>query len=1040
MSELPTLSKFEPNLITVPERSTNRTSLGFATQKSVAPVPNDSATLQEFARKIEQEFIQGSEIAPELFEAAVRFIDDTGHWEPNYALNLKVITQWQTTQPHAFGSLAALQNEDNSLWQAKAENPRFDSKQQKLRKYDTPAGNGSRAYLPPIPPSIRARISERHGVNFPSDSSFWDFVAAHPEIPLVITEGGKKSLCLLSFGYVAISLYGVNGGYLTNERIGGEKIRKLKPELISDLQRFVRLGRRVILAFDQDETAEKRSKVAAALTKFGGLLAAAGCDVEIASWNGQDGKGIDDLIIKCSVSAWEKSCSEAVSFAQWFLSYQLAREVRRKPNLAIKSREFIDIASELPTEGIVALYGGKGSGKSKAIGELLKNQKWLSITHLSSLGRDQAAGWGGVFVNDGDRHGSKLLKDGVPILGGSVCVPSLLKVSAVAADVLILDEVSATLEFILGSKLANKDGIRPLLLAELIKRIQSARLVLIADADLTEEALQFIESIRGERVYLVSSDRKSLTYEATVIDGSKNGAIARLQDRIAQAPAGKLFYINTDSKALAETLTELLGRNQTLLITGDTSGGEVEASFLASKGHDLPGLMAQGVRFIVSSPSVTQGFSIEYHTHMIDSVWGFYSGCSISAHSIAQAPDRVRDSQVPRFFWIASRGSATSRLSKAQTIAAFLKEFRQLNSTAARLVSHSLTPEAASATEETDWQSQNLRMLAALEVRRNRGMGLLRETLIALLRKEGKRVSIDTPKFSKATIQAIATAVSGANDVVKNRHYEAVVAAESLTKEIAQALSEQVEPLSPVQILSLEKFYIAEFYRLESISTLDVAFDGNGRTRSQIKALEAVLSLQLATETTAKTINQNPATPQDWSPVVVKVWLLEQSGAAALIRDIVAGEVESLDSERVAQIAAFICAHAAEFRIAFNFRNVAALSGQQIVGEILRHHGIRTKRCGNKKNQRYEVCKPELEAILAIMERRKSAISPPQQIEVNQEGAIALKGTQKLENWFIPESLNEIRELWKLADYPGLQADLKQVIPVEVFKHTLLVQ
>ena len=309
--------------------------------------------------------------------------------------------------------------------------------------------------------------------------------------------------------------------------------------------------------------------------------------VAIATWDGHDGKGIDDLIVNQGIAAWEKSLCGAVSFSQWSIMRQLAREVRRKPDLNIGDREFIAVASELPREGIVALWGGKGSSKSKAIGELLKWQKWLSITHLSSLGRDQAAGWGGVFVNDGDRHGSKLLKDGVPVSGGSVCVPSLLKVSAVNAEVLVLDEVSVILEFLLISKLANKDGIRSLLLTELIKRIRAPRLVLIADADLSEEALQFIEWIRGERTYLVKSERQALTYEATIIDGTKNAAIALLQQRIEESNNDKIFYINADAKAVAETVTELLGRNKTLLITGDTSGGEIEASFLASKGRDL---------------------------------------------------------------------------------------------------------------------------------------------------------------------------------------------------------------------------------------------------------------------------------------------------------------------------------------------------------------------------------------------------------------------------------------------------------------------
>ena len=987
---------------------------------------------------IKREFIDGSGIAPALFEATIDFIEDTGYWEPNELLGQNVSRQWQTRKPHSYGALAVLSNENSSPWQAKPQNPRIDGKG-KVVKYESIVGSGLRAFLPAIPRSIRRKISQRYGVNVPEFGSFWDWVKDHPEIPIIITEGGKKSLSLLSQGYVAIALYGVDGGGLFNEWIGGEKLRKLKPELITDLQPFAVSGRPITLAFDQDESTKTRSQVSAALDRLGGLLRVAGCTVSIAQWDGQNGrcKGVDDLIVNAGVEAWETALSEAVSFSQWSIARQLTHEVRRKPDLNIQDREFIEVASELPQSGIVALHGGKGSGKSKAIGELVKWMKWLSITHLSSLGRDQAAGWGGVFVNDGDRHGSKLLKDGVPVNGGSVCVPSLLKVSAVNADVLVLDEISATLEFILGSKLANKDGMRSLLLSEFYQRVRAARLVLIADADLSEEALQFIESIRGERAYLVKSERKALTYEATIIDGSKNAAIAFLQDRIKQALDNKIIYINADAKAFAEMLAELLGGDKTLLITGDTSGGEVQASFLASKGRDLPGLVAQGVRFIISSPSVTQGFSIEHHTDLIDSVWGFYSGCSISAHSIAQAPDRVRDSNVPRFFWVANKGSATSRLSKAQSIPAFLKEFKQLNSAAVRLVAHSLTPEAKFTAEGTDWQNQNLRMLAALEVRRNRGMFHLKEMLIALLKKEGKRVSICKPQISKVELSEIGATVSRASSAVKTRYHEAVASAATIDKVEAKALSELSEAITSDQVLSREKFYIAEFYRLEEVAVSDVAFDKKGATRSQIKALEAVLSPQLATETTARTINQNPENPQDWNSISPKVLLLEQSGSAALIRAIVAREVELLDSKLTNQIAACIRAHAADFRTAFKFRNVAALSDQQILGEILSRHGIKTKRRGNKNNLRYEVCKPELEALIAIIERRKIEIASPLDQEVNQRDAIAAKDSENPEKWLTPESLNAIREQWRLADCPELQAALRQVIPIEVLERVI---
>jgi len=1015
----------------------------FSNPPKISPKPSSSELLP-FAELIRREFIEGSAIPPDLFKATVEFVKDTGYWETHQALGFEVRTQWQTRKPHDFGILTGLKNEDDSFWQFKPENPLTDSKG-KAQKYQTATGNGSRAFLPRVPLAIRRKIAKRYDINDPGFApnrhhrgrgikmgSFWHWLQNHPEIPIVLTEGGKKALCLLSLGYVAIALYGARGGVLENDIIGGEKVRKLKPELIPDLKRFAVPGRKITIALDQDDKPKTRADVSAALVRLGSVLSAAGCQVAIALWSQTQGKGVDDLIVNCGVAAFEKAYSDAVSFAGWSVARQLAHEVRRKPDLNIGDREFIEVAMSLPKTGIIALYGGKGTCKSKAIGLMLQSLRWLSLTHLTSVARDQAAGWGGVFINDGDRHGSSLLKDGKPVNGGSVCLPSLFKVAAVEAKVLILDEISALLEFLLSSKLCNKDGIRSLLLAEFTRRIKEADLVLIADADLSEEALEYIEAIRGERAYLVRSERKALTYDAFIIDGTKNEAIAMMLERVEEKLLeDKVFYINADSKALTETLAEILGRDKCLIVNGDTIGGDAQASLLSSKGKDLPGLILQGIRYIISSPSVVQGFSFEHHTDLIDSFWGFYQGCSIPAHAIAQAPDRPRSSDIPRFFWAAKKGSAYSKLSKAQSVAAFLKEFKSLNTTAARLVRNSLTPEAQVDVDCLDWQNQNLKMLAAIEVRRNRGMVNLRETLIALLKKEGKKVSIIAPPKKLPNVSEI---VKEASEAVSARYCLAVENAETITKEEADKLADEAESLTPEQILSLEKFYTGEFYRLENVKALDVKFDRQGRTKAEIKALEALLVPGLAEEVTSKTINKNATTPQDWNPIAVKAWLLEQSGAAAAIRRIAAGEITSIDSDTVEAIASFIRAHQKEFRIAFGFRCLDKMSDQQIIGEILSRHGIKTKRCGNKNNLRYEVDKPHLEAMLAIIERRKTAIAPLEEEGLNQRGAIPENTDPELQRWMNPESFADIRAMWKEANTPELVEGLKSFIPIVVLE------
>ena len=101
-------------------------------------------------------------------------------------------------------------------------------------------------------------------------------------------------------------------------------------------------------------------------------------------------------------------------------------------------------------------------------------------------------------------------------------------------------------------------------------------------------------------------------------------------------------------------------------------------------------------------------------------------------------------------------------------------------------------------------------------------------------------------------------------------------------------------------------------------------------------------------------------------------------------------------------------------------------------------HGIKTNRRGKGANQHYEVCKLELEAILSIIERRKTEVTPPSTLEVNQRGVTQSKTPKNPEKWLTPESLNEIREQWKLADCPESQAVLRQVILIEALERAHL--
>jgi Domain of unknown function (DUF3854) len=1034
--------------------------------RSVSPLP-DRSPEKAYERAMRDRW----PISPELFDAAVTMIEDNGYWEPNRALGQYVPIQYQRIPPHRYQSIAMLLNEDAFYWQGRPEVARIDKKG-KVVKYESPVGNGSRAFLPAIPVKTWRKICDRHnlkeesvwlqdlaksetpllllqkwsafggnpsmpldgeisGTGFslsPSASTirsqcltllrgylqngtqelmclrqgnpskafqaafssflaslsiktkvpnFWKYVEANHKLPIVLTEGGAKSLQALDNGYIAISLYGVNAGVSKYETVGGDRVQKACPELIPDLQRFAVPDRRWTIAFDQDTEARTRIKVASATGDLAYHLTAAGSEVSIAQWHPRKGKGLDDLINQSGIEEWDQAYAEAQPYIQWQIHRELNQRLTRKPDLNVGQSEIAPYADQLPTSGIIALVANKGVGKSTAIGAIVSGRTYLSVTHRVSIGRDQASAWGGVLVNDGDRYGDRLLDGtGAIVAGGSVCVPSLPKVTQVTAEVLVLDEITAVLEFLLSSKLCNKDGARSVLLSELTRRIREAKLVILADADMTEAALAYVEAIRGERAYLVKSDRVALSYDAHLINATRNEAIAAMLDRAAVMEDEKILIVLTDGRGDANTIARLLEANSypTLKITSETIGGQIEQSFLSSKGRDLPSLRLQGIRAIVASPSITQGFSIQNQTGQIDSVWGFYRGGSITPKEICQGLDRLRSNTTPRFIHLSKAGSAYSPLSRATNPKQFVRDLAAASTGAARIVRHSLTPEAIAGVEGLDWQSANIKMLAEFGADRNRSMGQLRDRTIAMLTHEGKRLIPWKPLISREEAAIAKTQLKAARNAIKAEHAAAIANARAITPQEATMLQTKTDPLTPEEQLLLERFFIADFYQCDVNDDL-VLNDRDGRLRQQIRNLERILNPDLAIEHTAKSINASPENPQDWDKAALKNWLLEQSGAAELIRQMYDETIGEFGTETIAPIADFVRQHAREYAIAWG-PDVRKVADQQIIGYFVAETPIKTVRHAHRKTYSVKRGNDGLDGIKATMERREAVRSP----------------------------------------------------------------
>ena len=496
--------------------------------------PIREGTFEEFAEKTHREFCEGSAIAPALYKSAVEIHADTetgpggeAVYPIHSALNWKsdFVRFGHQAREAQFG--AFLLNEDGNTWQIKLSNPIWDAKKQRDRKYESPKGAGSKPYFPPVPQSIREQIAQQYGLIPPAaGESFWDWLSLHPQIPIILTEGAKKTLCLLSLGFPAIALYGVNGGYSVKDADGN----RIRPQLIPELQRFVR-DRRITLAFDQDKKTTTRANVAKSLTRFGTVLERLGARITVTHWDVEIAKGVDDLVVAAGPQAFEQSYADALPFSQWRIADRFWRRLTHAPTLKIKQADLSAVAiADLPNFGILAIASPKGTGKTKWIAAQVKDStKALLGSHRIALARHLCHRLDLDYRGDLDKVGGNFITDAAYTLRVGFCVDSLLSIDPVrflGCD-LVIDEVCQVVRHLLTSSTCNKDGRRPALLARFKNLIQAAQRVIIADADLDDHTLNYLQQLRDDQqpIYLLRNDYQSQGYPARDL---LKPAIARL--------------------------------------------------------------------------------------------------------------------------------------------------------------------------------------------------------------------------------------------------------------------------------------------------------------------------------------------------------------------------------------------------------------------------------------------------------------------------------------------------------------------------------
>ena len=1012
-----------------------------------------------FQEKIEHEFIHGSAISPDLFRATVEVVSDTEVLPGgDVCYPIHEALNWQVTrfgqQARTTQQAAILRNEDGSCWQLKSEKPR--SHKGKAIKYDTPVGNGSRAFLPTINRETSRAIANHYGCEVsPPGESFWSWLEQHPEIPIIWTEGGKKALSLLSQGYVAIALYGVHGGYRVKDELGNP----ISPNLIADVARFAQPGRSHILAFDQDAKPSTIAKVNRALWRFGSLLEQSGGTVAITSWKPEQGKGVDDLIVQSGVDAWHTAYSDAMPLAHWQIWQQLSGQLTHKASIRLNTAHLTELNPEsLPDTGIIAIASAKGTEKTKFIGRLTAESRIvLAAGHRICLMRNLCQRWGINYRGDLDKANGQFITGSGYTLKVGLCVDSLLAIDPEkfrGCD-LIIDEVTQVFRHLITSSTCRKDGRLPALLAKLHQLIQVAKRVIVADADLNNTVLDYLRSLRGDNapIFLVRNDYQPQGYPVEFLQSPDATIItARLLNDCRHRLPGQVLFVATDSKMGSKTLARLVSQveglgQRVLVINSETSGGESEQEFI---NHPDQVLARGEYDVIICSPSLATGVSIEAQG-IISRVYGIFYGASSTDGDMAQSLARVRE-PVERVVWCAPYGRNFSKVSRSTNPLELKSQLKQRTDATVMLTRSQLREDIAGEITGYDWQSDpHLNLWARITADQNRAMHSLRDALLVRLRYEGNQVTL----IDAGSDQAVKLLTKHAKEEIRQIEADAVSKAAVLDRaEVLQL--ETKEAQTPDERLAIARYYMGDFYATEEVTSELVRWDNDGRRRGELLNLETLIYPDVAIERDLKGLEKQASWNQGIVPWDVGTAELRRRLRAELkLNDFLDPDKEwtKHDLKPYADTAREL---KPQIKLGLNFSITDGMSDTQIIHQLLSHMGIKFEWRWSRSVAGYEGEKLRVyrldtahwQQLTDVLDRRavrreilrqteQESGSPPLKSSYTGGGDPIMKVPLEEESWLTSESLADVRMMWRDADSEEVRAEIRRFVPLAVLQRAV---
>ena len=559
----------------------------------------------------------------------------------------------------------------------KPNQPRQNQKGKSI-KYEHPPSTPTRIFCLRISLEIWQQVGQRYNLSLPENiiinhdgeaEGFWLWIIKN-KISIVICEGVKKAASLLSQGYVAIAIPGINSGYRVIKDEFGKVTRR---QLIPDLETFTTTKRNFYICFDFETQAKKIAAVNNAISQLGCLFQQQNCRVKVVELPGKE-KGVDEFIIAKGTTYFDKIYRQSVDLDIYLAHTKPHTELTIPVALTVNRPYLGKIA--FPTSGLVGVKSAKGTGKTTALQNIVQqaksqNQPVLLITHRIILGRFLSEKIG---IKWGIEHEAWSIKaDELPAKYPLIITPSLglcvdsiwkLKPEDWHGAILILDEVEQSLWHLLNSNTCKQKRVKILrIFQQLISTVlTTGGLIIAQDADLSDVSLEYLQTLAGIKLtpwVVVNEWKPEKGWDTTFYDSpNPTPLIHQLElDLIA----GRKCYVTTDSRSgrySCETVERYLKERlqklrrefpDTLVVSSHTTNtpGHAAVDLIAAINQKIT-----NYNTVFVTPSLGTGISID--VQHFDRVYGIFQGV-IPDSEARQALARVRDN-VPRIVWCAKRG------------------------------------------------------------------------------------------------------------------------------------------------------------------------------------------------------------------------------------------------------------------------------------------------------------------------------------------------------------------------------------------------